>query len=129
MTKGVCSRMLVLLALIGLLVALRSPDVKATAADQCAKCDANFTSCRTSCNKYPPDSANYASCLADCGQNYTTCLQNCLVTPPVNGGGRGCGRGKTSCEVGCANARKQCVLSGGTTCGAAYNSCEHACCP
>ena len=117
--RRIVSRLIIVSFLSGALVALTLPPRVSAWFTTCNTCDENFYLC------YTVQGGNYTSCR----QAYDNCLAFCTFDGSSGGGGSsGCGRGRTSCDLACAQARRDCIDSGGDTCGADYEACALACC-
>ncbi len=119
--RRIVSRFIILIFLTGALLALALPSRVNARFTTCNTCDENFYNC------YTVQGGNYTSCR----QTYNDCVAFCTFDTSSGGGGGsgGCGRGRTSCDLACNQARRDCLDSGGDTCGADYEACELACCP
>jgi hypothetical protein len=71
---GATKRLVVLLALIGCLFYLRSPQ-RASAGSCQTTCEDNLIACTNSCNGLPD--GEYILCRSGCLQLYNYCLNNC----------------------------------------------------
>ncbi len=70
--------------------------MRASRADDCLQCDADFSVCRNNCNTSYDDCIWYGGsavdcegyrndCMAPCNSNYTHCVTNCPTYPPYPG--------------------------------------------
>lgn len=117
--RRIVSRLIALGLLTGALFAFSSPTRVSASFATCESCDENFYQC------YTVQGGNYQLCR----QTYNECLDFCTYDFSSGGGGSGsCGRGRTTCDRDCAQAKEDCKINGGDTCGADYTACEQSCC-
>jgi hypothetical protein len=120
--RRLMSRLVILGILVGGLFVLTSPPRANAFVETCQTCDENFYVC------YTLQGGNYFTCR----EAYADCIDFCTLHSAPGGGGSGggaCGRGRTTCDLPCSQARRDCIENDGDTCGADYEACMSPCCP
>ena len=141
--RGVIQRVLILGVLAaGVVISVKVRPVLATSCDTC---DSNYASARSACfatyndcvdnHMHEADECQFQEwvCFGNAQTTYRNCVESCVfIEPPTGGGhtGSGCGRGRTECELSCADAKDDCLNDQERdTCGAQYQACMSGCCP